>query len=95
MSQSQSQYSKLIELREALSARLTQGVYDDETGFCEYVATEHPEAVRTKVRAPGSDEQDTWVNTEGKIVAIWNAHFQVGAAVFSNIFGSKPAASAC
>lgn len=93
-SQSQSQYTKLAELREALCARLTQGVYNDEPGFCDYVAAEHPDAVRTRVRAPGTDEQDTWVNREGKVVAIWSARFQVGAAIFSNIISPKRLATA-
>lgn len=92
--QSQSQYTKLNELREALSAHLTQGVYNDEPGFCDYVATEHPGAVRSHVRAPGTEEQDTWVNTEGKVVAIWNAQFRVGAAIFSNIITPKRSAAA-
>jgi len=92
--QSQTQYDKMVELREALCARLTQGVYNDEAGFCNYVASEHPEAVRGHVRVPGSDEQDSWVNAEGKVVAIWNAQFQVGAAIFSNIITPKRLAAA-
>jgi hypothetical protein len=92
--QSQSQYDKMVELREALCARLTQGVYNDEAGFCDYVATEHPDAVRSEVRTPGTDERDTWVNVEGKVVAIWNTRFQVGAAIFSNIISPKRHAAA-
>jgi hypothetical protein len=94
MSHQQSQYDKMVELREALCARLTQGVYDDETRFCTYVTTEHPDAVRSQARVPGTDEQDCWVNVQGKVVAIWNARFQVGAAIFSNIITPKHLAAA-
>jgi len=80
------QYTKMQELRSALPATLTQGVYDDEARFCSYVAGEHPDAVRSTIRVPGTDEQDTWVNAQGEIVAIWNSQFQVGATVYSNQF---------
>lgn len=86
MTHANNQYAKMQELRCALPATLTQGVYDDEAQFCQYVAAEHPDAVRSVVRVPGTDEHDAWVNSQGQIVAIWNPQFQVGAAVFSNQF---------
>lgn len=86
MTSTTNQYTKMQELRSTLPATLTQGVYDDEARFCNYVASEHPDAVRSAVRVPGTDEQDAWVNSQGHIVAIWNPQFQVGAAVYSNQF---------